>query len=314
MKPYTIRPFSPEADIPAILHLRAAVEAVDQQGIETSEAELRAQLALPGHDPTQDRWVAELPGSPASCAGYALTWVAPCAETAQVNVIVHPDHRRQGLGTTLLHHALQRALALAAIQAEIQASASHPAAGGFLRKHGFAPLGAYTEMRVSIPARLPAAVWPYGYTLKTYAEVQDITILTDAFNRSYAGLWGHQHEVSETQMTAWLPEFDPHGLFLLFSPSGKVVGVSRVERSAERSDCNNAPTGYIDAPGLHHHHRRMDLYRALLLTGMHWLQDQGQTLIEMESWGDKAEILNLYGEFGFTILRQVFAYQRSLEP
>jgi mycothiol synthase len=314
MNTFTIRPFSLEADIPAILRLRAAVEAVDQQGVETSEAELRAQLALPGHDPAQDRWVAELPGNAAELAGYALVWVAPGADTAHTNVVVHPEYRRQGLGTTLLHHALQRGLALGATQAEIYANASHPAAGSFLRKHGFAPQGAYTEMRASIPARLPAAVWPYGYTLKTYAEVQDIAILTQAFNRSYAGLWGHHPDVSETQMAGWLAEFDPNGLFLVFSPSGKVVGVSRVERNADRSARNHAPTGYIDAPGLHHHHRRMDLYRALLLTGLHWLQGQEQTLVELESWGDKAEILKLYGEFGFTTLRQEIGYRRSLKP
>jgi len=187
----------------------------------------------------------------------------------------------------------------------------NPAFEAFLENHGFERKGAYHEMRQTIPTHLPTAVWPYGYQLRTYAEVQDISTLTYAMNVCYEGLWGHQ-EVSQEQMASWLPEFNQQGLFLLYSPSGKVVGISRVEPSPERSTKNDKPTGYIDAPGLHHHHRRMDLYRAFLLNDMHWLQDQGQQLVEMESWGDKQEILNLYHDLGFKVIRKLVSYEHPL--
>jgi ribosomal protein S18 acetylase RimI-like enzyme len=113
-------------------------------------------------------------------------------------------------------------------------------------------------------------------------------------------------------MAAWLPNFNPSGLFLVFSEKGRVVGISRTEPSPERTLKNGVPTGYIDAPGVVPQHRRLDLYRALVLTGIRWLKAQGQMIIEMESWGDKLEVLKMYRELGFTDLRQLYSYHLAL--
>jgi mycothiol synthase len=306
-----IRSFSPDQDNPRILSLRAAVEAVDQEGIEISEVTLRAQLNLPGHDPLNDRWVIEAPGDPSSLIAYALIRVAPGTEIADTNVIVHPDWRHQGIGSLLLERALERALQHKATSAEVYVNAKHPAGSGFLRKHKFTPQGAYTELRLAEDVRLPPVIWPFGYTLNTYAKVQDLSILTEAMNLCYLPLWGH-HKASEEQMAAWLPEFNQQGLFLVFSEKGRVIGISRVEPSTNRTLKNEKPTGYIDAPGIVPQHRRLDLYRALVLTGIRWLHDQGQTCIEMESWGDKLEVLKMYRELGFKDIRQLVCYQINL--
>jgi ribosomal protein S18 acetylase RimI-like enzyme len=147
--------------------------------------------------------------------------------------------------------------------------------------------------------------------MRPYSEVQDISILTQAMNLCYIPLWGH-HEVSENEMDSWLPKFNQQGLFLVFSEKGRVVGISRVEPSPERTQKNGIPTGYIDAPGIVPQHRRLDLFRALVLTGIRWLHEQGQALVEMESWGDKLEVLNMYRELGFQDLRQMVCYQKEL--
>ena len=308
---FIFRPFSLEQDIPRLLRLRLAVEAEDQEGADNREETLRTQLALPGHDPAQDRVVAYQAENLDELAGYHLVWLPPGEQTAQVNVVVHPAWRRQGLGSTLLAQALQRARRLRATQMVIYAHHTHPAAGAFLRKHGFQPVGAYTEMRAPGDQRLPPTVWPYGYQVRAYAEVQDLASLTQAMNESYHDLPGHQH-VSQEQMAQWLPQFDQEGLFLVFSEKNRPVGISRVELSNERSARNNLPTGYIDSPGIYSPHRRLDLYRALLLTGMKWLQRQGVALIELESWGDKQEVLRSYFELGFKVVRQVITYHRKI--
>jgi ribosomal protein S18 acetylase RimI-like enzyme len=75
---------------------------------------------------------------------------------------------------------------------------------------------------------------------------------------------------------------------------------------------NGLPTGYIDAPGIVPQHRRLDLYRALVLSGIGWLREQGQSIIEMESWGDKLEVLKMYRELGFKDIRHRVCYQLEL--
>ena len=306
-----IRSIYPEKDIPWLLSLYAAVEAADQEGIEISEQTLLAQRNLPGHNPALDRWVIDAPDGNSSLIASALIILPPGAEMADANIIVHPSWRNLGVGSVLLSRVIERARQLKAGSIQVFANAKHTHAHGFLQKHGFISQGAYTELRLTEGVRLPPVIWPYGYTMHPYTEVQDISILTQAMNLSYIPFWGHR-EVSEAEMASWLPNFNQEGLFLVFSEKGRVIGISRVEPSGERSLKNGKPTGYIDAPGVVPQHRRLDLYRALVLTGIKWLQGQGQVLIEIESWGDKLEVLKMYRELGFEEIRQLVSYKLCL--
>jgi mycothiol synthase len=308
---YVIRSFSPAHDIPRVLFLYRAVEASDRNGMDTSEQAIRANLEIPGHDPGKDRWVVEVPEDAEPLIASALIQISPQIKVADANIIVHPDWRRRGIGSDLLTKVQHRAAELNVGAIQIFANTHHPAAAGFLQKRGFIAQGAYTELRLAQGIKLPPVLWPYGYIMRPYSAVQDISILTEAMNLFYIPLWGH-HAVTEQQMSSWLPEFNQQGIFLVFSEKGRVVGISRTGPSPERTTKNGVPTGYIDAPGVVPQHRRLDLYRALLLTGILWLHDQGQTIIELESWGDKLEVLKMYRELGFEDIRQLICYQLNL--
>ncbi len=308
---YTIRAFSPEQDLPGLLTLYTATEMEDQEGKEVTEQYLQAQLDLPGHNPQLDRWVAASPDDPLVLLGSALVRVAPGSSTADANITVHPGYRRQGIGSTLLLNMINRAHKLKATSLEIYANRKLAASLAFLQRHNFLAQGAYTELRLAGDTRLPPVVWPYGYTMRPYSQVQDLPTLTEAMNLSYIPLWGHR-EVSQEEMASWLPDFNQDGLFLVFSEKGRVIGISRTEPSLERTKKNGIPTGYIDAPGIVPQHRRLDLYRALVLTGIGWLREQRQTLVEMESWGDKLEVLKMYRELGFKDIRQLVCYHLDL--
>jgi mycothiol synthase len=308
---FPIREFLPDHDIPRLLSLHATVEATDQEGIEINEQTLLAQLNLPGHDPVHDRWVIDSPEVKSTLIGSADIMLTSGTGEANANIIVHPDWRHLGVGKILLTRVIERARQLKAGSIQVFANAKHMDAPAFLNKHGFISQGAYTELRLTEDVRLPPVIWPYGYTMRPYIEVQDISILTQAMNLSYIPLWGHR-EVSQGEMASWLPNFNQEGLFLVFSEKGRVVGISRVELSPERTQKNGKPTGYIDAPGVVPQHRRLDLYRALVLTGIKWLRNQALTLIEMESWGDKLEVLKMYRELGFKDIRQLVSYELIL--
>jgi GNAT superfamily N-acetyltransferase len=279
-----VRSFSAEADTHRLLSLYEAVEAFDQAGMLISEEDLMAQLSLPGHDPLEDRWVIGDPKNPSALIGSALIHHAPRSETAEADIIVHPSWRQHGIGDMLLSRVIARTHHLNACAIQVYADTRQKDTLGFLHDHGFLSLGAYTELRLVADVRLPPVIWPFGYTYDPYSQVMDISILTQAINLSYIPLWGHQ-EVSEGDVSSRLPNFNHQGLFLVFSEKGRVIGISRTEPSPDRSKINGVPTGYIDAPGIVPQHRRLDLYRALVLTGIRWLRDQGCTLVEMESWG-----------------------------
>ena len=307
----TIRTFSPHQDIPLVLSLRAAVEAVDQEGIEINEQILRDQLNLPGHDPIHDRWVIQAPDNTSLLIGSALIRLAPGSRTADADILVHPDWRHLGVGDVLFSRVQERANQLGAKSIQIFANSRNTGSMRFLQQHGFTSQGVYTELQLSADIKQPPVIWPYGYVMRTYSEVQDLSVVTEAMNQCYIPLWGHR-SISEAEMASWLPGFNPQGLFLVFSEKGRVVGISRTEPSPQRTLKNGQPTGYIDAPGVVPQHRRLDLYRALVLTGIRWLRGQGQIQIEMESWGDKLEVLKIYRELGFKDIRQIICHEIEL--
>jgi mycothiol synthase len=307
-----LRPFSLVRDISPILSLYAAVEAADHEGIELSEQAILDQLDQPGHDPVHDRWVIDAPDGSSQLIASSMIRLIPGMHAANANIIVHPDWRQLGVGSVLMSSVIARARQLSYSSIQIFANTHHTDAQGFLKKHGFVPQGAYTELRLAEDIRLPPIIWPFGYTVQTYREVNDLSILTQAMNLSYIPLWGH-HAVSETEMASWLPNFNLDGIFLVFSEKGRVVGISRTEPSVERTKKNGKPTGYIDAPGVVPQHRRLDLFRALILTGINWLRRQGYPLVEMESWGDKLEVLKMYRELGFKDVRQLVGYELLLK-
>jgi mycothiol synthase len=307
----TIRPFSTSLDIPRLLSLYAAVEATDHEGKEISEKVLLDQLDQPGHDPVHDRWVIDAPNSSSQLIASAHVSLPPGSLVAYANITVHPDWRRLGVGSILMSRLIERARNLDAKSIQVFVNSSHSDAPVFLKKHGFVSQGAYTELRLAEHLQIPPIVWPFGYTMRTYRDINDLSILTQAMNLSYIPLWGH-HEVNESDMATWLPNFNLDGIFLVFSEKGRVVGISRTEPSVERSRKNGVPTGYINAPGIVPQHRRLDLFRALVLTGINWLRQQGYPLVEMESWGDKLEVLKMYRELGFNDIRQLVSYELLL--
>ncbi len=192
--------------------------------------------------------------------------------------------------------------------ARAYANEGHPAAAPFLRRHGVAPVAAYTEMR--FPAdRVPAPpAFPGGYRARTYDDVRDLALLTWAMTDAYSGLWGH-HAVSAEDLAHWLPAWRPDGVFLLVDERADVVGLCRAEvRAVSSAAKTSLSAGYVDAPGIVPARRGDDVYVPLLLTAMRWLRAQGIGAIGLESWGDDEGTLSRYRVLGFTVVRRAISH------
>jgi mycothiol synthase len=309
---FRIRAFQNPHDLFRLLQLLAEAEAVDQLGEDISEAAIQEQLRAPRHDPQQDRFVVEHPDDPRVLIGQSSIWTATTETNnvaAELSLIVHPLWRRRGIGATLLQYSLARIQQLGALLARIYADPQHIAAVRFLEAHQFHPVSAYTEMRAeTLVATRPA---PDGFTVQSYAAVNNVPTLVAAYNTCYAQQWGH-HQVTADDVERSLSHLDPHGLFLMFTTeTRRLVGVCRSAHHPQRSARNGQSTGYIDAPGIIPDYQTPDLYSALLLHAAQWLRRHDQVL-ELESWGDAPETIALYQTLGFTILHQQIAYQREL--
>jgi mycothiol synthase len=310
---FPIRGVDLEADLPRLVRLFNETDAVDQADRAVTESELRQRLSDPGHDPTRDRFVVAAPGDPDRLIAHAAVFKPPTAPGGWMQITTHPDWRGQGLGNALLESALARLRDLGAAYVYAGAEDKNPAAQQFAERRGFRQVQTFIQMRALPETALAEPVLPAGYSVRTYAEVNDLPVLLEALNRGFIGHWEHHEETAEA-LAHWLTSESvrPEGIFLAFGPQGDVAGICFTEISAGRAKRRGAPTGYVDSLAVVPEHRRHGLGRALLLIGMRWLREQGQTIIELNAVGDNALALPLYENVGFFISQQAKGYRRDV--
>ncbi|MBV7327512.1 GNAT family N-acetyltransferase [Chloroflexi bacterium TSY] len=310
-QPFTVRLFRPEKDIPAMLDLRVEVEAIDQIGNDTTEESFRATLNWGGHDPSRDRWVAEAPDDPTKFIAYA--WVfAQSQERVVTNVVVHPAWRRRGIGSTLVAYTQKRAREYGANHVTGGSFGTDQAASAFLTHHGFVVAGRNRFFKAPADVPLSDVIWPDGYQVRPFADVQDLSVLVAAQNRSYHDMWGHAENVPGAVDEARIAEglknspdyYNPDSIFIAFAPDGDVAGVcyGRMIEFEENDPTRGRPKKVIDSPGVVTEHRHLDLQRPLALTTMYWLRNQQeQGPFELWTFGDSEEVVALYHELGFML-------------
>jgi GNAT superfamily N-acetyltransferase len=311
MSDFSLRCYIPEDDFPALLALVQAVEAADAAGADTSETNLSRRLNLPGFDPQSDQLLAQnLAGE---TIGQAGIWLPPESDTAFIGLSVHPESRRQGLGSQLLKSALGRARAMGAKRAAL--NVWQPGAAGhlFLRQHGLKLAGHFTRFSAPLPLQAPLRGFPAEFTLRTFAQVTELVTLARAFEQCYSGLWGHHSAVTLAELQEWLPQMDPEGILLVYDASGRVVGMCRVEINAELSAERGVRIGSIDAPGWVAAQRSAAHTTALLFLAADWLSGRGAKQAVLESWGDPPETLLLFQRAGFQLERQISEYVIELD-
>jgi mycothiol synthase len=312
MVDFAFRRVEIESDVPRLLALIAACEAVDQVGEQFSEADLRDELAWPEDDARQDRWVVPDPGDPDRIIASGVLWKSVVVPHGRVGVRVHPAWRRQGLGGALLARSLDAARAQQASVVKSGADDRLTGRAAFLGKHGFTPEAQWVDMRAPATTALPEPVLPTGYTIRTHANLQDPALLVETLNAGFCDYYDFR-ESTPAEMGHWLARESvaADGLFVAFGPDGDPAGICLTEANPTRRDEAGQPVGFIDSLGVVPAHRRRGLARALLLTGMHWLRAHGQGAIDLDTWGHNDRALPLYTGVGFAVTRRGTLYRRE---
>lgn len=308
---WQIRLFNPAADFAQLLALRRELEALEPTGNDTSEEGLRAMLKIRGHDPAQDRWVVTTLAEPEKLLAHAWLF-AQSQERIVTSIHVHPAWRRQGIGSALLATMVARARRAGATH--VTGGRWEPAmpAHHFLTHHGFAPVGHNRFFVAPADVPLPAPVWPTGYTVRTFAEVQDLALLAEVCNLCYHDMWGHAENVAGAVDEVRLAEgmrvspahYNPDAIFIVFAPDGDVAGVcfGRVYGYENNDPATGRPKLVVDSPGVVPAQRHWGLQRPLTLTTMHWLRNTvGAGPIQLHTYGDQEAAVAIYHALGFVL-------------
>ncbi len=296
------RLFDPATDFPSLVELLNDVAKADESS-PTTEAEQRGQTESLEDYGLFKQWIVSVSHDTEKFMAYASLYqqnlMTPYAGFV---ITVHPAYRQTGLETHLLEvikgDAKQRQLNyISAFVADNQSFQR------YLLQNGFKQDGAFHLLNLDVVSISPYPEVLSEFTLRTYAEVSDVNVLTEITNTGLADLPGHG--VATVESIKKLLETNPSDTtYLLFDANHMVVGSVGVTLQDTE--------GVVDSPAIVPEHRTPELYKALVLLGCHDLIKRGCKQIQMYSWGDYDSTIAAYLELGFKIVVHELGYRLEL--
>jgi mycothiol synthase len=227
-------------------------------------------------------------------AAYAHFDATDAVAGPSTELVVHPNFRRRGLGTTLVKELMTSSvngrLRLWA-HGESEASAALAACLGFKRQRTL------WQMRRSLRAELPVPVFPESVTLSTFQSARDEDEFLRVNAASFQGLpdqaaWDRQ-DLEQRLREDW---FEPEGIIMAWA-DGSLAGFHWTK--VHGGGTSHEPIGEVYVLAVDPDWQGKGLGRALTLAGLHHLRDRGlsQVMLYVDSSNESA--IGLYTGLGF---------------
>jgi mycothiol synthase len=239
-------------------------------------------------------------------AGYAYL-DTPAGRESEVSgeLVIHPDHRRQGLGRALVGELI------AAADDHVLRLWAHgdlPPAAGLAAATGFERFRALWQMRRPLRDPLGPPVFPAGRTLRTFVPGRDEDEWLSLNGRAFAkhpeqGAWT-RHDLELREREPW---FDPAGFFIA-DKGGTMAGFHWTK--VHPADPPAPAIGEVYVVGVDPDEQGSGLGRALTLAGLHHLRDRGLAEVMLYVDEDNAPAIRMYETLGFTRTRVDAMYRR----
>ena len=234
-------------------------------------------------------------------SGYA--YLDPPSGEGEVTgeLVIHPEHRRQGLGRALTG---ELAVAAGGQVLRLWAHGDLPAAAALARTAGFERFRALWQMRRSLGEPLEGPAFPAGRALRTFVPGQDEDDWLKLNGRAFAkhpeqGGWT-RHDLDMREREPW---FDPAGFFIA-ERDGRMTGFHWTK-------VHGPDLGEVYVVGVDPDEQGSGLGRALTLAGLRHLRDLGvgQAMLYVDE--DNVPAIRMYEGLGFTRTTVDAMYRRG---
>lgn len=313
---YTVR--APDRDdIPGILALIAACDlASDGAADPYTEEDILNDWH--GIDPARDAWL--VIARDGTLAGYLMIFTADRAYGHfQSDGYVHPEHRDQGIGTTLLRLAEARARELtesvpegARVVLQGGLTLADEAAPALFEHESFTPARYFWRMAITMETPPPMPQWPAGVDVRTCVRGQDERVIFDALEEAFRDHWGHPPRDYDEWYARNVESssYDPSLWWLAADTAdgGQAAGAIR---------CRVQPDGigWVNTLGVRRPWRVRGLGMALLLQAFGEFFRRG---IRTVALGVDAQnptgATRLYERAGMRVVRKYAVYEKELRP
>jgi len=230
--------------------------------------------------------------------GYGQLAAGPRESTGFL--VVDPSSRRQGIGLRLVRALAEQAPS----PLQLLAPTDSPAAQALAARAGLVAGRTLLIMKRDLERPLPEPGVPAGVTIRTFVPGQDET----AWVAVNAAAFAHHPEqgaltaedLAERMAEPW---FDPAGFFVA-ERDDAMVGFHWTKQHEDR-------LGEVYVLGVAPAGHRQGIGRALLLIGLAYLRERGNTTVELYVEAASGPAVALYSGYGFaTAARDVMYAQR----
>ena len=217
-------------------------------------------------------------------------------------LVVHPAHRRSGLGTRIAAALLERT-ADAGGRLRLWAHGEHPGAVALAHSLGFTQARVLWQMRRSLLAPLAEPRLPDGVHLRAFVvgadEPEFLRVNNAAFDwHPEQGGW----DLEQVKLREAEPWFDAQGFLLAVDAEDRMLGFhwTKVHGGADPGAHSHEPIGEVYVLGVDPSARGLHLGAALTLAGLRHLRDRGLREVMLYVEADNAAAVRLYRDLGFT--------------
>jgi mycothiol synthase len=238
---------------------------------------------------------------------------------------VHPDHKRQGIGSYLLAWADRRAIrslenAPEGARAYLHAIVPSIIEGAdtLLRNNGYRLVRHFLRMVIELNRALSAPRWPRGITVRVIEIERDLADVVRAVRDSFHDHWGHIEMPFEQEYQHWLhriendEKFDPT-LWFLAMDGDEIAGVSLCWESA----FDDPEMGWVGTLGVRRPWRQRGLGLALLQHSFAAFHQLGKERVGLGvDAGSLTGATRVYTKAGMQPdpLQQQSLYEKELRP
>lgn len=304
-----LRPYTP-SDLEGLTRLMVAARAYPPAGLLTSQ-EVASRWMRWHVDPEHD--VNMLPGANGEFIAYSrASLVTDPSVRISMEIAVHPDYERAGIGSALYRLVEERVrnLQVSHITSPVflKEGDTCPKLTGFLVKRGFFPDRSYWQMRLDTLANREQPHWPEGFTFRTFAKGDQ----KDAERWAYlvCEAFDEPTNASRVLMQISEPGNSVEGyIFAVDEFTGLEIGTSR----ARIDNVGGEQVGYVGTVGVLPQYRRKGIAQALVLQTLQYLASQGMTSAILFVEGQNHTARNLYSRMGWKPVYQTVHYWKAVE-